>query len=106
MRAIAQSRDQKLLDGIIQHKYLRNRSSCRDLFLEYKRQTPTQAKSINQIIKTLSKTFRDFNFQENHSFIPAQAQNTAPKYITTWAINDVLIDLLSLVPNGAVLSTT
>lgn len=101
MRAIAQNRDQKLLDGIIKHKYLRTDQAAEIYFSNIKDPHQRRQKASTRLLRLYQKHLvQRFQFPGEPFIYTCSGTKYSPKIHHYMAINDVLIDLLSLVPNG------
>lgn len=102
MRAVAQSRDQKLLDGIIKHKYLRTDQAAEIYFSNIKDPHQRRQKASTRLLRLYQKRLvQRFQFPGEPFIYTCSGTKYSPKIHHYMAINDVLIDLLSLVPNGS-----
>ncbi|NLC72391.1 MAG: hypothetical protein GX684_01255 [Ruminococcaceae bacterium] len=102
MRAIAQSRDQKLLDGIIKHKYLRTDQAAEIYFSNIKDKHQRRQKASTRLLRLYQKHLvQRFQFPGEPFIYTCSGTKYSPKIHHYMAINDVLIQFLSLVPNGS-----
>lgn len=102
MRAIAQSRDQKLLDGIIKHKYLRTDQAAEIYFSNIKDPHQRRQKASTRLLRLYQRHLvQRFQFPGEPFIYTCSGTKYSPKIHHYMAINDVLIQFLSLVPNGS-----
>lgn len=101
MRAIAQSRDQKLLDGIIKHKYLRTDQAAEIYFSTIKDKHQRRQKASTRLLRLYQKHLvQRFQFPGEPFIYTCSGTKYSPKIHHYMAINDILVELLTLVPNG------
>ena len=102
MRAIAQSRDQKLLDGIIKHKYLRTDQAAEIYFPTIKDKHQRRQKASTRLLRLYQKHLvQRFQFPGEPFIYTCSGTKYSPKIHHYMAINDILVELLTLVPNGS-----
>lgn len=100
MAILAPTRDEKLLDGIVQHHYLRTDQAAELFFQSIKDPLQRRRKAAARLLTLYRrKQVQRFRFPGEPFIYTVSGTKYSPKILHYLAITDVLLEVLSIIPN-------
>lgn len=98
---LATNRDEKLLDGIIKHKYLRSDQAAELYFQTIKNSEQRKRKAATRLLSLYKKKLvQRFRFPGDPYIYTVSGTRYSPKILHYLSVTDSLIQLLPLLPSG------
>lgn len=102
MSILIPTRNEKLLDGIIHHKYLRTDQAAELFFKTIKNEKQRNRKASTELLKLYkAKMVQRFRFPGEPYIYTCSGTKYSPKIIHYLAISDVLLETLKMLPTGS-----
>lgn len=102
MVTLAQNRDEKVLDGIIKHKYLRTDQAAELYFQSIRNPEQRKRKAATRLLSLYRKRLvQRFRFPGDPFIYTVSGTRYSPKILHYLAVTDSLIQLLPLLPSSS-----
>lgn len=102
MATLAQARDEKLLEGIIEHKYLRADQAAELFFKNIKDPLQRKQKAATRLLSLFrKKQVQRFKYPGEPFIYTCSGTRHSPKILHYLTVTDVLLNILSILPSDA-----